>query len=610
MISLVNTFGSGRSNSVRRNAMNNDWFNTDFFDELKNVFMGKGATTKKTAIPEAPIECKAKPVDSVLVIGATGKSGVEIVDELLMAGRNVVVAACNETKAMETFGPAYTKQWKDSLFIRLGVDVTNPDTLTAELYDGVSQLVSSIGPSFSNPLMTAEAVDYKGNINIIESMKKHSSSLLEAQESRNIVNFDQENREIDQWSRLDDVLMGGSSSSCWKSVSWGNEGGDFCRWGGQLVTTGGGFCGTVIKDIKFDVTGFDGISLRVRGDGNRYKFRLKPDSAESNRNEFQYQASFDTTAGCWTTVHLPFDSFVSVKRNNVDYSSPEVNKVTAASGRMASLGLVLSRFEFNERPNPRCTPGSFQLDVADIDLYRSTRPAVVMVSSAGTERINKLASPEERATDIPIVQLNPQGILHWKYMAEEALRFSGLDYTVIRATGLATAPAAPAEGSDGLEGTPPSKDHILRSKRRIEAAQGDSLSGRITRRELAEVVAASLDNAHSSGKTFEVRRDETESGKLVSTENDTNNWGVRYGSTYSGGQNFNTMFRGLQKDIDRSVSDGVSPCLPPFPCAQPPPSEPLPEERVQAILNDPRVKAAQERDEAANKGAVDEKGEE
>jgi hypothetical protein len=115
------------------------------------------------------------------------------------------------------------------------------------------------------------------------------------------------------------------------------------------------------------------------------------------------------------------------------------------------------------------------------------------------------------------------------------------------------------------------------------------MSGRITRRELAQVITEAIDSPFSAGKTFEVRRDQTESGKL-SDKNGENNWGHRYGSGTA--QNFNSLFRGLVLDEDRVVGGGgaalLSPCLPPFPCARPPPSEPLPEQRVQEILNDPR----------------------
>ena len=41
------------------------------------------------------------------------------------------------------------------------------------------------------------------------------------------------------------------------------------------MVEGGGFCGTVIKKLAFYTAGFDGMRLRVRGDGSRYKFRLK-----------------------------------------------------------------------------------------------------------------------------------------------------------------------------------------------------------------------------------------------------------------------------------------------------------------------------------------------
>lgn len=45
-------------------------------------------------------------------------------------------------------------------------------------------------------------------------------------------------------------------------------------------------------------------------------------------------------------------------------------------------------------------------------------------------------SEEERRNDIPIVALNPGGILNWKYKAETRLRKSPLAHSVVRSTGL------------------------------------------------------------------------------------------------------------------------------------------------------------------------------
>jgi uncharacterized protein YbjT (DUF2867 family) len=48
----------------------------------------------------------------------------------------------------------------------------------------------------------------------------------------------------------------------------------------------------------------------------------------------------------------------------------------------------------------------------------------------------QVETEEERKAEIPIVQLNPGGILNWKYRGEAALRASGLPYTIFRACGL------------------------------------------------------------------------------------------------------------------------------------------------------------------------------
>lgn len=54
--------------------------------------------------------------------------------------------------------------------------------------------------------------------------------------------------------------------------------------------------------MPFDATGYDGIRLRLRGDGNRFKFRLKPDTLLDATPERQYQAAFDTVKNQWIEV--------------------------------------------------------------------------------------------------------------------------------------------------------------------------------------------------------------------------------------------------------------------------------------------------------------------
>ena len=71
-----------------------------------------------------------------------------------------------------------------------------------------------------------------------------------------------------------------------------------------------------------------------------------------------------------------------------------------------------------------------------IQAYTEPRPALVFITSAGVERNANIGDDEAaRKKDIPIVQLNPGGVLNHKYAGEWAVRTSELPYTIIRSTG-------------------------------------------------------------------------------------------------------------------------------------------------------------------------------
>lgn len=73
------------------------------------------------------------------------------------------------------------------------------------------------------------------------------------------------------WQRLDDVIMGGQSSSGLQAA----EGGGSAVWTGDLIFEGGGFCGTRTASRDWGLGGSAGIQLRVRGDGQTFKLNLK-----------------------------------------------------------------------------------------------------------------------------------------------------------------------------------------------------------------------------------------------------------------------------------------------------------------------------------------------
>ena len=76
------------------------------------------------------------------------------------------------------------------------------------------------------------------------------------------------------------------------------------------------------------------------------------------------------------------------------------------------------------------------MQIDGIKGYRENKPSIVLVSSSAVERNAIIGDDAEaRKQDIPIVQLNPGGILNFKYMGEMAVRESGLPYSIIRPVG-------------------------------------------------------------------------------------------------------------------------------------------------------------------------------
>ena len=112
-------------------------------------------------------------------------------------------------------------------------------------------------------------------------------------------------------------------------------------------------------------------------------------------------------------------------------------------------------------------------------------PKVVLCSSAGVTRPEWSDEKKERlvgAADIPIIRLNPGGILGQKVAAETKLRESGVPYCIVRPTGLK---------DDWPQG-------------RAVLSQGDVAVGRTNPLDLADVLVSALEEPEADGKTFEM----------------------------------------------------------------------------------------------------------
>ena len=145
------------------------------------------------------------------------------------------------------------------------------------------------------------------------------------------------------WPSINDGVMGGVSSGEMVRSSSG-----FASFRGTVsFDNNGGFASVRSRPEAHDLSGFDALLLRVRGDGKRYGFRLR---TATSLDGVSYQASISPPEGEWVELVLPLEDFEPVYRGRVVPDHPPLDR-----SRIRTFGLLISRQE-----------GPFQLDVARI----------------------------------------------------------------------------------------------------------------------------------------------------------------------------------------------------------------------------------------------------
>ncbi|MFB2976188.1 CIA30 family protein [Microseira sp. BLCC-F43] len=427
----------------------------------------------------------------VLVAGATGGVGKRVVRRLLAKGYRVRAIARDPDRAKALLG--------DKVEIVFG-DITIPETLTAEVMRDVRAIVSGIGVrvqpvegdtperdkynqgiKFYQPEIvgdTPENVEYRGIKNLVQA----AAANLNRDGEKLVFDFTKPSADLKEtWGALDDVVMGGVSES---SIRFANDTAVF--FGNVSTANSGGFASVRTRNFNpgINLSGYEGIELRVRGDGKRYKFFIRSNSAWDG---IGYAYSFDTVYNIWTTVRIPFKDLIPVFRAKTVKDAAPID-----ASQIYSFQLMLSKFEYDGQLNPKFQPGLFQLEVESIKAYGGkTLPKFVMVSSAGVTRPGRPGINLEE--EPPAVRLNDQlgGILTWKLRGEEVLRQSRIPYTIIR-------PCALTEEAGG---------------KALMFDQGDNIKGKVSREDVAELCVYSLEQPKACNVTFEVK--EAENGEVA-----------------------------------------------------------------------------------------------
>ena len=141
---------------------------------------------------------------------------------------------------------------------------------------------------------------YNNNFKKIIKMKTYISILLMFvsslifSQSIDIIN-PVEKIGIDNWSIVNDNVMGGISNSDLYITDENN----LMFFGNVSLKNNGGFASSRLGFKKGKLKNIKGFKIRLKGDGKKYKFRLRESYRSSN-----YSTDFDTKSGVWTSIEI------------------------------------------------------------------------------------------------------------------------------------------------------------------------------------------------------------------------------------------------------------------------------------------------------------------
>ena len=153
------------------------------------------------------------------------------------------------------------------------------------------------------------------------------------------------------WQIVNDSVMGGISRS---RLNLHEEG--FALFSGTVsLENNGGFASVRTQArVPADLSGFEGLSVHVLGDGKTYALRIK--TVKNGRiTRYSYEARFTTAPGEWETHKLPYSEFKPVFRGENVRGNPELN-----SDAVIELGFMIRDGQ----------EGPFRLAVSNIGVYR------------------------------------------------------------------------------------------------------------------------------------------------------------------------------------------------------------------------------------------------
>ena len=182
------------------------------------------------------------------------------------------------------------------------------------------------------------------------------------------------------WYVVNDNVMGGRSEGY-----FAQEQGQL-SFTGRTNTNGGGFSSIRTKPLQLDLSSHEGIQLRVKSDGRRYTWRLATGARWRGR-EIGYWADFETDNGTWSTVNIPFSSFMPRVRG-YQLDGPALDP-----GQITGMGLMIYDNE----------DGPFELQLTSVNAYAAQAP-FALIQYQWKNRVLVISAPSKDDADLRHMQ--------------------------------------------------------------------------------------------------------------------------------------------------------------------------------------------------------------
>ena len=147
------------------------------------------------------------------------------------------------------------------------------------------------------------------------------------------------------WRSVNDSVMGGRS----EGGSYETEAGNRIFKGEISLKNNGGFSSVRSSGGEYDLSGYKGVEVKVRGDGRMYYFTARAD----NNRRIAFWYPIQTKAGEWVTLKLPFKDMYATSFGR------KIKGLKLNTKNVTSFGLML----YDKKD------GNFSIEVESMKVY-------------------------------------------------------------------------------------------------------------------------------------------------------------------------------------------------------------------------------------------------